>query len=123
MQTVPQSERRKQVRLKRRPDLVTSAQRYEGRLYHVVKDPINLKYYRFNEQEYFVFAQLDGRHTLEQIQKDFEVHSRPDRLTLEALEVFARQLVTNGLVQHESPNAGRQLFGKLREQRVVRRLA
>jgi putative peptide zinc metalloprotease protein len=123
MQTIPQSERRKQVRLKRRPDLVTSAQRYEGRRYHVVKDPINLKYYRFNEQEYFVFAHLDGLHTLEQIQKDFEAHFRPDRLTLEDLEVFARQLVTNGLVQHESPNAGRQLFGKLREQRMVRRLA
>jgi putative peptide zinc metalloprotease protein len=118
-----QSERRKRVRLRRRPDLETTLQRYEGHLFHVVKDPINLRYYRLDEQHYFVFTLLDGRHTLEDVQKEFEERFRPERLSLEDLESFARQLVTNGLVQHESPNAGQQLFEKLGRQRRMKRLA
>jgi putative peptide zinc metalloprotease protein len=121
--TALQSERRKQVRLKKRLDLSATAQRYEGRTFHVVKDPINLRYYRFNDQEYFVFNSLDGRQTLEQIQKSFEASFRPDRLSLEDLEQFARQLVHNGLVQHESPTAGRQLFEKRRKQQRLKRVA
>jgi putative peptide zinc metalloprotease protein len=117
-----QSERRKQVRLKCRPDLEAHAQRYEGRSFHVIKDPVNLKYFRFNDQEYFVFRSLNGEQTLEQIQKSFESSFRPERLTLEDLEVFARQLVQNGLVQHESPNAGQRLFEKQAKQRRTKRL-
>jgi len=123
MEQTLQSERRKQVRLKRRPDLESSEHRYEGRTFHVVKDPVNLKYYRFNDQENYVFNKLDGRATLEQIQKNFESDYRPDRLQMEDLEIFARQLVHNGLVQHESPNAGRQLFEKRGKQRRMQRVA
>ncbi len=118
-----QSERRKQVRLKKRPDLETTRQRYEGRAFHVVKDPINLRYYRFNEQEYYVFNSLDGVQTLEQIQKNFETSYRPERLQLEDLEQFARQLIHSGLVQHESPNSGKQLFDKRRKQQRLRKIS
>jgi len=120
---IPTAERRKQVKLRIRADLAITEQRYEGRLCHVVKDPVSLKYYRFNQQEYFVFQRLDGGNTLEEIRKDFEKRFAPDRLTLEDLEGFARQLVTAGLVQHESPNAARELFSKRRKQRRTKRLA
>jgi putative peptide zinc metalloprotease protein len=120
---IPTAERRKQVKLRTRADLVITEQRYEGRLCRVVKDPVSLKYYRFNTQEYYVFERLNGKHTLEEIRKEFEKRFAPDRLTLEDLEVFARQLVTAGLVQHESPNAGKQLFDKRRKQRRTKRLA
>ena len=120
---IAQSERRKQVRLKRRLDLEATAQRYEGRAFHVVKDPINLKYYRFNEQEYFVFKALDGRQTLEQVQKSFESTFRPERLSLEDLEVIRPPTGQSGLVHHESPNPGRQLFEKRRKQQRIKRLA
>jgi putative peptide zinc metalloprotease protein len=118
-----QSERRKQVRLKRRPDLIVVEERYEGKNYHVVKDPVSLKYYRLDDQHFFVYQKFDGLHTLEQIQKDFEQRFRPDRLKLEDLEAFARQLVTSGIVQYESPNAGKQLFEKRGKQRALKRLA
>src|SRR5262245_5140807 len=120
---IPTAERRKQVKLRTRMDLVISEQRYEGRLCHVVKDPVSLKYYRFNQQEYYVFEKLNGTNTLEEIRKDFERRFAPDRLTLEDLEGFARQLVTAGLVQHESPNAARELFEKRRKQRRTKRIA
>jgi putative peptide zinc metalloprotease protein len=116
-------DRRKQVRLRVRADLQTTPQKYEGKTHYVVKDPVSLRYYRFNEQEHYVIRQLDGTHTLEETQKSFEKEFRPHRLTLEDLEHFARQLLTAGLVQHESAQAGKTLFDRRLKQRRMRRLA
>src|ERR1700737_3935158 len=95
-------ERRKHVRLRLRPDLNITPQKYEGRTYRVVKDPVNLRYYRLDDKHYFIVGQLDGGHTLEDIQKEFERRFAPERLTLEQLEGFAQQLVTAGLAQNDS---------------------
>ncbi|MBI1833166.1 MAG: biotin/lipoyl-binding protein [Planctomycetes bacterium] len=103
-------ERRKQVRLRRRSDLTIVPQRYEGRMYYVVKDPVNLRYYRFKEQEYFLLMLFDGTVTLDAAQKAFEHRFRPERLKLEDLEQFGQQLLKMGLVQHESPQAGKLLY-------------
>ncbi|MBN9522442.1 hypothetical protein J0H58_28635, partial [bacterium] len=74
------AERRKQVRLKVRPDLQVYEQKYEGKGFHVVKDPVCLRYYRFNKQEYFVFSLFDGQHTMEQVRDRFEEEFTPQRL-------------------------------------------
>jgi putative peptide zinc metalloprotease protein len=116
------AERRKAVRLKVRPDLQIYEQKYEGKTYHVVKDPVCLRYYRFNQQEYFVFRLFDGEHTLEQVRDRFEDEFKPHRLEYYDLEAFARQLVTAGLVQHEQQGAGRHLFDRRRKQRRLKRL-
>ncbi|HZU37595.1 MAG TPA: site-2 protease family protein, partial [Gemmataceae bacterium] len=103
-------DRRKQVRLRLRPDLKIVPQKYEGRTYHVVKDPVNLRYYRLDAKHSFIVELLDGSHTLEEIQKEFEKQFRPERLTLEQLEAFAQQLARSGLAHNDSPQAGKQLF-------------
>src|SRR5262249_25532152 len=103
-------ERRKQVRLCLRPDLEIAPHKYEGRTYFVVKDPVSLRYYRFKEAEHFLLEHLDGKHTLEDAQKAYERRYRPERLTLEDLEGFARQLLTAGLAINDSPQAGKQLY-------------
>ncbi len=103
-------ERRKSVRLRRRPDLGVTPQKYEGKTFYVVKDPVSLRYYRFKEQEHFLLQLMDGAHTLDQAQKDFEKRFRPERLTLEDLEQFGQQLLQAGLVQNETPQAGKLLF-------------
>ena len=105
-------ERRKHVRLRLRPDLNVAPQKYEGRTYWVVKDPVSMRYYRFKEQEHFLLQFMDGDHTLDEAQKEYEKRFRPERLTLEDLEGFAQQLLTAGLAQNESPRAGRQLFDR-----------
>ncbi|VTT97087.1 m50 family : Multidrug resistance efflux pump OS=Singulisphaera acidiphila (strain ATCC BAA-1392 / DSM 18658 / VKM B-2454 / MOB10) GN=Sinac_6853 PE=4 SV=1: Peptidase_M50 [Gemmataceae bacterium] len=115
------AERRKSVKLKVRPDLQTYEQKYEGKTYHVVKDPVCLRYYRFNRQEHFVFGLFDGEHTLEQVRDRFEAEFPPQRLEYQDLEVFARQLVTAGLVQHEQQGAGRHLFERRAKQRRFKR--
>src|SRR5262245_44391766 len=93
-------ERRKMVRLRRRADLAIVPQRYEGRTYFVVKDPVNLRYYRFKEHEHFLLLLMDGTTTLDDAQKAFEKRFTPERLRLEDLEQFGQQLLQMGLVQH-----------------------
>ncbi len=110
-------ERRKQLRVLLRRDLGIEAQKYEGRTYHVVKDPVSLRYYRLKDNEYFLLQFLDGKHTLEDAQKEYEIRYRPDRLKLEDVEAFAQQLINAGLAQNDSPRAGKQLY----EQRSKRK--
>src|SRR6266436_6329644 len=110
-------ERHKKVRLRIRRDLNIAPQKYEGRTYYVVKDPVSLRYYRFKEQEHFLIRLMDGTHTLDDAQKEFEKRFRPDRLTLEDLEGFGQQLLTAGLAQNESPQAGKQLFDRRKKRR------
>jgi putative peptide zinc metalloprotease protein len=115
-------ERRKKVRLRLRSDLSIARQRYEGRTYFVVKDPVSMRYYRFKEQEHFLLRLMDGAHSLDDAQKEFENRFRPDRLTLEDLEQFGQQLLTAGLVQNESPQAGKLLYerrGKRRRRELL----
>src|SRR5947207_1677282 len=87
-------ERRKQVKLRLRPDLEIAPHRYEGRTFFIVKDPVSLRYYRFKEQEHFLLGLMDGENTLDDAQKQFEKQFRPERLTLEDLEQFGQQLLT-----------------------------
>src|SRR5438094_6017537 len=110
-------ERRKQVRIRLRGDLAIDPQKFEGRTYFVVKDPVSLRYYRFKEQEHFLLQFMDGDRTLDEAQKEYEKRFRPERLKLEDLEHFGQQLLTAGLAQNESPRAGKQLFDR-RKKRV-----
>jgi putative peptide zinc metalloprotease protein len=116
-------ERRKAVRLRTRPDLQITEQRYEGKVYHVVKDPVCLRYYRFNRQEFFVFNLFNGNHTMEEVKGKFEDEFKPHRLEYNDLEGFARQLITAGLVQSETVGTGKHLFERRAKQRRMKRLA
>jgi putative peptide zinc metalloprotease protein len=110
-------ERRKKVRIRMRRDLAIAPQKYEGRTYYVVKDPVSLRYYRFKEQENFLIGLMDGTSTLDDAQKEYEKRFRPERLTLEDLEGFAQQLLTAGLAHNESPQAGKQLFDRRKKRK------
>lgn len=110
-------ERRKQVRLRLRPDLIVSAQRYEQRTCYVVKDPLSLRYYRFDERDHFLLQMLDGSHTMEEVQRRFEEHFRPQRLTWEDLEAFGQLLLQAGLADHDLPQAGQQLWERRQKRR------
>jgi putative peptide zinc metalloprotease protein len=110
-------ERRKKVRIRMRQDLSIQPQKYEGRTYYVVKDPVSMRYYRFKEQERFLISMMEGNYTLDDAQKEYEKRFRPERLTLEDLEGFAQQLLTAGLAQNESPQAGKQLFDRRKKRK------
>ena len=83
----------------------------------MVKDPVSLRYYRFKEHERFLIRMMDGTHTLDEAQKEFEKKFRPQRLPLEELESFAQQLLTAGLAHNEFPQSGKQLFDRRKKRR------
>ena len=118
-------ERRKQLRLRLRPDLIIQPQKHRGQTCYVVKDPVNLRYYRFQVREHFLMRLMDGRRTLADAHREFEQNFRPARLTLEEIEGFAQLLLSASLVQSESVQSGEYLLGLRRRQarrRIVQRL-
>ncbi|MFV1966111.1 MAG: hypothetical protein ACC628_11845, partial [Pirellulaceae bacterium] len=44
--------------LRMRPDLTARRQRYHGRSYWVVKEPVGLNYFRFHEEEYAILCMM-----------------------------------------------------------------
>jgi putative peptide zinc metalloprotease protein len=123
MEPANDRQRRKQVRPRLRRDLAITPQQYEGRRHYVVKDPVSLRYYRFQEPEHFLLRQLDGTSTLADVQKAFEQRFRPRRLTLEEAEAFVQQVVSAGLMHQGTTGAGARLLDRRRKQRRDDRLA
>src|SRR5437762_3464518 len=103
-------EGRKKVRLRLRRALTVTEQECGGRPGWVVKDPVTLHYHRLDERQRFLVQRMDGASTLEEVREAYEDQFRPERLSLEELEGFAAQLVAGGLVESESPQAGKSLF-------------
>jgi putative peptide zinc metalloprotease protein len=123
MEPADHRERRKQLRPRLRRDLRVTAQQYEGRRDYVVKDPVSLRYYHFQEPEHFLMQQLDGTRTLPEVQQAFEKQYRPRRLSLEEVEAFVQQLITAGLMHQGAADAGARLLDRRRRQRREDRLA
>ena len=78
----------RKIPVRRRPDLVARRQRYHGRVYWVVKDPVGLNYFRFQEEEYAILNMLDGETSLDDIKERFEKEFPPQKITLEEIQQF-----------------------------------
>jgi putative peptide zinc metalloprotease protein len=102
--------------IRKRPDLVAKRQHYLGRSYWVVKDPVGLTYYRFQEEEYAILQMLDGQISLDEIKERFEADFPPQKITLEELQQFLGMLHRSGLVVADVTGQGRQLH-KRRDER------
>ena len=103
-------ERRNQVRPALRRDLQIVPQQHQGRRCFVVKDPVTLRYYRFQEPEHFILRHLDGNHTLTDVQRKFERHFRPQRRRLDEVEAFTREIVNSGLAASATTSASSDLL-------------
>ena len=105
------------VGLRRRGDLVTIRQVYQGQVWWVVKDPIALAYFRFRPEEFALLEMLDGKKSLEELQEAFEAEFPPRRITLEEVSRFVSMLHRSGLVIGDRPGQGPQLYER-RNQRI-----
>lgn len=92
-----------------RPDLVAKKQKYHGRVYWVIKEPIGLNYYRFEEEEYAILKMLDGVTSLDEVATQFEKDFPPQTIRVEELQQFIGTLHRSGLVTSASPGQGVQL--------------
>jgi putative peptide zinc metalloprotease protein len=92
-----------------RPDVTSNRQVYQGREYWVVKDPISLKYYRFEEEEFAILQMLDGKLSADQIKRKFDYKYAPQKLTLQELYQFVGMLYRSSLLVSDSPGQGVEL--------------
>src|SRR6478735_5431483 len=69
-----------------RRDLVVRRQRWQGREYWTVKDPLALKYFRFENEEFAILSMLDGQASSEAICERFEREFAPQRLSAVQLQ-------------------------------------
>jgi putative peptide zinc metalloprotease protein len=98
-----------------RPDLTAKQQRYLGQLYWVIKEPLGLQYFRFQEEEYAILRMLDGHTSLDEIKVEFESRFPPEKVTVEELGQFVGTLHRSGLVISEAAGQGEQLIGRRRK--------
>ena len=76
-----------------RLELKVTEQVYDGQPFWVVKDPIALRYFRFNREEYFVMEQLRRGVTLGDLK---EVHRKEFQSDLLTITSGGREVVTVG---------------------------
>ena len=103
--------------IRRRPDLIARRQHYLGRSYWIVKDPVGLNYFRFQEEEYALLNWLDGAISLDELKDRFEEEFPPEKITLEELQQFLGTLHRSGLVIAAVGGQGKQLLKRRRERR------
>jgi putative peptide zinc metalloprotease protein len=101
-----------------RPDLTARQQRYLGQLYWVIKEPVGLLYYRFQEEEYAILQMLDGQTSLDEVKVEFERRFPPEKVTVEELGHFVGMLHRNGLVISEVAGQGEQLLVRRRKRKL-----
>ena len=105
------------LRLSVRKDLYAQQQTYQGRNYWVVKDPLNLKYYRFEEEEYALLQMLDGQSSPDRIKREFDYRFAPQKITIGELFQFSGMLYRSGLLISDAPEQGAQLLRRSQEAR------
>ncbi|MBN2296763.1 MAG: HlyD family efflux transporter periplasmic adaptor subunit [Pirellulales bacterium] len=107
----------RKMTIRKRPDLSAKKQHYLGQSYWVVKEPVGLNYYRFQEEEYAILQKLDGHISLDELKEWFEDEFPPQKITLEELQQFIGMLHRSGLVIASVPGQGTQLRKRRDERR------
>jgi putative peptide zinc metalloprotease protein len=97
------------LHLRMRSDLSAHRQTYQGREYWVVKDPISLKYYRFEDEEFALLQMLDGKASPDQIKRRFDYRFSPQKITMQELFQFVGMLYRSSLLISDAPHQGVEL--------------
>jgi len=96
--------------IKVREDIQVERQIYDGDPFYVVKDPITLKYFRMKELEYFIFQQLDGCHTVQDIQAEIEKHFSGLKVSEDHIKTFILSVRNLNFLEDFGPGADKILF-------------
>jgi putative peptide zinc metalloprotease protein len=109
------------LNLRLRADLHRVRQQFQGRDCWVLKDPLRLKYFRFEEEEYWLLQQLDGQATLQQLQQQFEERFAPQKIAVREIYRLFGLAHRSGLVISGGAGQGRALLERREEARNKRR--
>jgi len=103
--------------VKYRPDLTAEKQVALGQTYWILKDPIGQRYFRFQEEEYALLRMFDGRHSLDDIKKEFEKEFPPQKITVDELQHLLGQFHQSGLIIASTPNQGIELLKRSKKRK------
>ena len=103
--------------LRMRPDLLVSRERFGSRACVIVKDPLALRHFRFEEEEFAQLELLDGRRTLEELRSALERRFAPQQFPIEQIARFAGSLHQSALVVSDSREQGPALWERATKQR------
>jgi putative peptide zinc metalloprotease protein len=101
--------------MRMRPDLDVRQVRYHGTPYWVIKDPVGLNYFRFQEEEFAILEWLDGHTSLDEIKRRFEKQFAPQKIGLDELGRLIGTLHRSGLVIADVPGQGPQLLKRRKQ--------
>lgn len=102
---------------KLRGDLAISRQVQNGEVCFIVRDPIGLKYYRFQEIEHAIFSRLDGERSLEVVWAEVTQADPESGLGREDVAGFVRSLKRIGLLERTAVEQNLMLLEVLRDER------
>src|SRR5262245_12533691 len=111
---------RRPVPLRRRADLIVEEIAYQRGKYYVVKDPVGLKYFRFDPEHYRVLELLDGTRSLEEIREQLLREFPYVQATLADLQSVVVDLHVKGIVFSDRPGQGWVMLERHRENRRKR---
>ncbi len=112
-----QSSSQRPLRLRLRSDVEICRQTYGGRPYWMVKDPLALRFYRFEDEEFAILRMIDGRSSPAEIQRQFEESFRPAAIAAEALESLVARLFDQALLVSDAPAQGERLYERCRRRK------
>ncbi len=95
---------------KLRAELTATSQMYDGQPYWVVKDPMSLRYFRFNREEYFIIEQLRRGTTVEQLKQAHRREFKTDALNNQDIGLFIQALAGKNLLLGEHPQRDKLLY-------------
>ncbi|MBN1765134.1 MAG: hypothetical protein JW860_07745 [Sedimentisphaerales bacterium] len=100
-----------------RPELVSFAQIYDGQPYWVYKDPLSLRYYRFNREEHFIIEQLHKGVTLDELKEAHHRQFSSMELSNREIGVFISSLISKNLLIMTQPHRDELMFDMAKKRR------
>lgn len=100
--------------VRKRTDIVVVRQNTGGDDFYVLKNPVDLQYHRLLAEEFFVWHELDGRTSLEQLKRDFERRFPPQRMEAGELQRLILNLHERNLIDSRVRGQGAQLIRRRR---------
>src|SRR4051812_22781662 len=110
------------IALRMRRDLIVRRQRWQGREYWTIKDPLTLKYYRFEDEEFAILSLLDGQTSPRTICDEFEQRFAPQRVTNSQLQQLLTMLHRSNLLIANAAGQGTELLARDNQRRRKQRL-
>ncbi len=109
-----------------RPEMKVYQQIYDGQPYWVYKDPMSLRYYRFNREEHFLIEQLSNNITLGELIEKHQKQFNSQNLDGREIAEFIRSLLAKNILVINHPDRDELLYNsakKIRKKKLIGKFA